>query len=165
MVIISLNNHDLLSLVMQIMRVFCETRFEFDLLLTIVLCFKDICTKSIYKLCPYYLLLIKVKLSLYRPRQAPRAPGDWGFQGFQTIGTWRWQGCQPYAPAAFTPQGGSLVLISARGSVDHRAIVRPGGLSHWKISVSQSRIKPVIFRPSSRVLRPNALPRDDEGIW
>jgi len=21
---------------------------------------------------------------------------------FKTIGTWRWQGCQPYAPAAFT---------------------------------------------------------------
>jgi hypothetical protein len=76
MVIISLNNHDLLSLVMQIMRVFSETRFEFDLLLTTVLCFKHICTKNIHKLCPYYLLLIKVKLSLYRPRQAPRAPGD-----------------------------------------------------------------------------------------
>jgi hypothetical protein len=23
---------------------------------------------------------------------------------FKTIGTWRWQGCQPYAPAAFTPR-------------------------------------------------------------
>jgi len=23
---------------------------------------------------------------------------------FMTIGTWRWQGCQPYAPAAFTPR-------------------------------------------------------------
>jgi hypothetical protein len=22
---------------------------------------------------------------------------------FKTIGTWRWQGCQPYAPTAFTP--------------------------------------------------------------
>jgi hypothetical protein len=22
----------------------------------------------------------------------------------KTIGTWRWQGCQPYAPAAFTPR-------------------------------------------------------------
>jgi hypothetical protein len=24
--------------------------------------------------------------------------------GFKTIDTWRWQGCQPYAPAAFSPQ-------------------------------------------------------------
>jgi hypothetical protein len=23
---------------------------------------------------------------------------------FTTIGTWMWQGCQPYAPAAFTPR-------------------------------------------------------------
>jgi hypothetical protein len=23
---------------------------------------------------------------------------------FKTIGTWRWQGCQPYAPATFTPR-------------------------------------------------------------
>jgi hypothetical protein len=23
---------------------------------------------------------------------------------FKTIGTWRWQGCQPYTPAAFTPR-------------------------------------------------------------
>jgi hypothetical protein len=25
-------------------------------------------------------------------------------QDFKTIGTWRWQGCQPYAQAAFTPR-------------------------------------------------------------
>ena len=29
---------------------------------------------------------------------------------FQTIGTWKWQGCQPYAPAAFTPQEIHLAL-------------------------------------------------------
>jgi hypothetical protein len=23
---------------------------------------------------------------------------------FKTISTWRWQGCHPYAPAAFTPR-------------------------------------------------------------
>jgi hypothetical protein len=33
-------------------------------------------------------------------------------QNFKTIGTWRWQGCQPYAPAAFTPQKLYLILIS-----------------------------------------------------
>jgi len=25
------------------------------------------------------------------------------FPGLETIGTWRWQFCQPYAPAAFIP--------------------------------------------------------------
>jgi len=37
---------------------------------------------------------------------------------FKTIGTWRWKGCQPYAPAAFTPQEIFLWLIFVSGWVD-----------------------------------------------
>ena len=52
----------------------------------------------------------------------------------KTIGTWRWQGCQPYAPAAFIPQEIILVLMSFRGWVDPRAIVRPGRITSTKNS-------------------------------
>jgi len=45
---------------------------------------------------------VQLKLSNYRSGQALTAPGRWGSQNFQTIGTWRWKGCQSYAPTAFT---------------------------------------------------------------
>lgn len=44
---------------------------------------------------------VKVKLTIYRPGQALRAAGSWGFKNFQTIVSRRGQGCQPYPPAVF----------------------------------------------------------------
>jgi hypothetical protein len=84
---------------------------------------------------------VEVNLSHYRPGQALRAPGVWGSQNFQTIGTWRWCGCQPYGPAAFTPQAIHLVLIC------YRLCRREGHIAAGRIkSVTPSGIEPATFR-------------------
>jgi len=65
---------------------------------------------------------------------------------FKTIGAWRWLGCQAYAPATLTPHEIFPVLISVRGWVDPRAMVRPERLCQWNIPATPLGIEPATFR-------------------
>jgi hypothetical protein len=63
--------------------------------------------------CPTSSVLWKGK-SKPIPLQAWTGPGGTRrlrFPNFKTIGTWRWYGCQPYAPAAFTHRKYSWYLF------------------------------------------------------
>jgi hypothetical protein len=85
---------------------------------------------------------VKVMQSHHRPGQAQRVPGGSGSHISRQSAHGRCWGCQPYAPAAFTP----LVLISVRGWLNPSATVRQKGLCQWKIPVTPSGIEPVTFR-------------------
>jgi hypothetical protein len=80
---------------------------------------------------------------------------------FKTIDTWRWQGCQPYAPAAFTP---ILLLISVKRlsrPKGHSAAGRIMSMKHSNDTIgNRSRDLPVcsaVYQPlRHRVLSSNS---------
>jgi len=85
----------------------------------------------------------KEKLSLYKPGKALTATGHWNVQNFYAVSTWKFQGCQPYAPATFTPQIISSALISVK------RLSRPQ--NHYAAARIKSLI-PLAIKPTTLML-------------
>jgi hypothetical protein len=95
---------------------------------------------------------------------AHRVEGGWGSHIFPTIGSQMAARLSPLLAGRFLPPGRFLVLISVRGWVDSRAIVRLEGLGTLKIYTS-SGTRPGDLPACRIVPEPTTLPRAPIYGW
>jgi hypothetical protein len=127
-----------------------------------IICIDIKVTTFCLSICRYKLAGKQVKQActgLYKPITDPECSRRLRLADFKTIGTWKWQGCQPHAPVAFTPQETFLVLISVRGWVDPRAISAAGRIMSMK--------NPANFRLAAQCLNQlrHCVPPQTQVTW
>ena len=78
-----------------------------------------------------------------------RVPGGWGSHISWQLAH---KDGKVVSPTHRPPTEIFLVLISVRGWIDPRTIIRPEGLRQWKIPMTPSRIEPATFRLTAQCL-------------
>jgi hypothetical protein len=97
--------------------------------------------------------LVKVKQSHYRPGQAVRVPGDWGYQIWRQSAHESSKAVSPTNRPPLPPGNIPVTHFSVRVWVNPRVIVRPEWLCQYKIPVTPSGIEPAPFRLVDILLR------------
>ena len=102
--------------------------------------------------------MLKVKQSRNRPGVAQRVPGGLGSQISMTFGTWRWWGCQPHEPAAFTPRKCSWYSFSLGAESTSGPWYGRKWIWHWKNPMTPPGIDPGTVRLVAQGLNHYAIP-------